>query len=85
MTQGCPVLAADIPAVREACGEAALYFDPRDRASLEGVMRRIMEAEGDAFGLAEKGRANLDRFSWDKSAETLLASLSEMAELTAPI
>jgi glycosyltransferase involved in cell wall biosynthesis len=79
MTQSCPVLAADIPAVREACGEAALYFDPRNRPSLEDVMRRIMEVEGDAFGLAEKGRANLDRFSWDKSAETLLASLSEMA------
>ncbi|MCR4523751.1 MULTISPECIES: glycosyltransferase family 1 protein [Bosea] len=79
MTQGCPVLAADIPAVREACGEAALYFDPRDRASLEEAMLRVMDADGDALGLAGKGRANLARFSWDKSAETLLATLSEMA------
>lgn len=79
MTQGCPVLAADIPAVREACGDAALYFDPRDRASLEAAMRRIMATDGDALGLVEKGRANLARFSWDKSAETLLSSLSEMA------
>lgn len=79
MTQGCPVLAADIPAVREACGEAALYFDPCDRASLEEAMQRIIDADGDALGLTEKGRANLARFSWDKSAETLLATLSEMA------
>lgn len=79
MTQGCPVLAADIPAVREACGEAALYFDPRDRGSLEAALRRVMDAGGDALGLAEKGHANLARFSWDKSAETLLATLSEMA------
>lgn len=79
MTQGCPVLAADIPAVREACGDAALYFDPRDRASLEEALRRVMDAEGDSLGLAEKGRANLARFSWDKSAETLLGTLSEMA------
>lgn len=79
MTQGCPVLAADIPAVREACGDAALYFDPRDRADLESAMRRIMGADGDAAGLVEKGRANLARFSWNKSAETLLSTLSDMA------
>ncbi|WP_306228170.1 glycosyltransferase family 4 protein [Bosea beijingensis] len=79
MTQGCPVLAADIPAVREACGEAALYFDPRDRDSLEAALRQIMDADGAALGLPEKGHANLARFSWDKSAETLLATLSEMA------
>jgi glycosyltransferase involved in cell wall biosynthesis len=78
MTQGCPVLAADIPAVREACGEAALYFDPRDRASLEGAMQQVMDADGEASGLIEKGRANLARFSWDKSAETLLSALSDM-------
>jgi glycosyltransferase involved in cell wall biosynthesis len=79
MTQGCPVLAADIPAVREACGEAALYFDPRNRASLEDAMRGIMDAGGDAPGLAEKARTNLARFSWDKSAGALLSTLSEMA------
>jgi glycosyltransferase involved in cell wall biosynthesis len=79
MTQGCPVLAADIPAVREACGEAALYFDPRDRASLEDAMRQIMGAGGDTSGLVGKGHANLARFSWDKSAEALLSTLSDMA------
>lgn len=79
MTQGCPVLAADIPPVREACGDAALYFDPRDRTSLEEAISQIIDADGDALGLAEKGHANLARFSWDKSAETLLATLSEMA------
>ena len=73
------VLAADIPAVREACGEAALYFDPRNRASLEDAMRGIMDAGGDTTGLVEKARANLARFSWDKSAGALLSTLSEMA------
>lgn len=79
MTQGCPVLAADIPAVREACGEAALYFDPRDRSSLERAMQRIIDGDGDMAALAEKGRANLARFSWDKSAGRLLDTLAEMA------
>lgn len=79
MTQGCPVLAADIPAVREACGEAALYFDPRERASLEDAMRQVMDAGGAMSGLVEKGHANLARFSWDKSAETLVSTLSDMA------
>ena len=28
MSCGCPVLASDIPVIREVCGEAVLYFDP---------------------------------------------------------
>ncbi|HML29558.1 MAG TPA: glycosyltransferase, partial [Hyphomicrobium sp.] len=28
MAVGCPVAVADIPALRETCGDAAIYFDP---------------------------------------------------------
>ena len=78
MTQGCPVLAADIPAVREACGEAALYFDPRDRESLIQVMRQILEAPQQRADLVAKGDANVARFSWNRSAEALLTEIAEM-------
>ena len=30
MANGCPVLAADAASIPEVCGDAALYFDPRD-------------------------------------------------------
>ena len=78
MTQGCPVLAADIPSVREACGEAALYFDPRDLESLTRAMREIVEKPELHHALAMKGADNVARFSWDKSAEALLEVIAEM-------
>jgi glycosyltransferase involved in cell wall biosynthesis len=30
MTAGCPVIASNIPVLKEVYGRAALYFDPRD-------------------------------------------------------
>lgn len=80
MSQGCPVLAADIPPVREACGDAALYFDPRDQAGLMQAMRHIVEHPQQRAALVAKGEANLERFSWDKSAEALLTVVADMAE-----
>lgn len=78
MTQDCPVLAADIPAVREACGEATLYFDPRSGESLKGAMRAILAEPGQREALVTAGHANLARFSWEKSAESLLSILAGM-------
>ncbi|MGZ9274455.1 MAG: glycosyltransferase family 4 protein, partial [Nitrospira sp.] len=34
MLCGCPVVVSDIPALRETCGDAALYCNPRDPGSL---------------------------------------------------
>lgn len=81
MTQSCPVLAADIPPVREACGEAALYFNPRDQASLMQAMRQIVDSPQKRTELIAKGSANVARFSWEKSADALLAVVADM---TAP-
>lgn len=78
MTQGCPVLAADIPAVREACGDAALYFDPRDGASLRRALQSILSEPARRAALVAAGKTNLARFSWDGSAQALLAILAGM-------
>jgi glycosyltransferase involved in cell wall biosynthesis len=76
MTQGCPVLAADIPAVREACGTAALYFDPTDQAELTDAMRRVTTDTALVASLREAGRGNVGRFSWDQSAGRVLDMLA---------
>lgn len=78
MTQGCPVLAADIPPVREACGDAALYFDPRAQGTLEEAMRRILDEPSLRKDLVPKGLANAKRFSWANSAGELLDIVATM-------
>ena len=42
MTLGCPVIAANLPAVREACGDAAVYVSPDDPAELVAMLVRII-------------------------------------------
>jgi glycosyltransferase involved in cell wall biosynthesis len=78
MTQGCPVLAADIPAVREASGKAAIYFDPTRENELTGAMRRIVADQNLRETLRAEGRANVARFSWDGSADRVLDILTRL-------
>jgi glycosyltransferase involved in cell wall biosynthesis len=39
MAAGCPVAIADIPPLREMCGDAAVYFNPADPAGMAEVIR----------------------------------------------
>ncbi|MFG1374578.1 glycosyltransferase family 1 protein [Xanthobacter oligotrophicus] len=75
MTAGCPVLAADIPAVREVCADAALYFDPLDEASMADAMRRCADPAFEGAGLREAGHLRTRAFSWEASALRLLEAL----------
>ena len=78
MTQGCPVLAADIPAVREASGDAALYFDPSTQDELIAAMRRIAADDALREDLRRRGYQNVTRFSWDGSANRVLSILEDL-------
>ncbi|MFG1384113.1 glycosyltransferase family 4 protein [Xanthobacter versatilis] len=75
MTAGCPVLAADIPPVREVCADAALYFDPLDEASMADAMRRCANPAFDGAALREAGYLRTRAFSWEDSARRLLDAL----------
>jgi glycosyltransferase involved in cell wall biosynthesis len=77
MTQGCPVLAADIPAVREASGSAALYFDPTKLSELTDALRRIASDKTLREQLRAAGKANVLRFSWNQSADRVLDMLTQ--------
>jgi glycosyltransferase involved in cell wall biosynthesis len=41
MAAGCPVICADIPVLRETCGEAAFYIDPHDPAVLADLLEKM--------------------------------------------
>lgn len=67
MTMGCPVIAADIPATREVCAEAALTFDPY---SPEQLGERLVEAlmdPGLRTRLAQAGKLRSEAFSPEES------------------
>jgi glycosyltransferase involved in cell wall biosynthesis len=75
MVCGCPVVAAQAGAVPEVCGEAALWFDPDQPATLRDALLRLVEEDGLRESMRDAGLARAGRFTWDAAARALLAAL----------
>ena len=67
MQLGCPVLASTAGSLPEIGGDAALYFDPRNPASLAS---RLLEIQDDTVldTLRKSGHARISQFSYAKCA-----------------
>jgi len=76
MAAGCPVIAARAGAVPEVCGEAALWFDPAEPASLAAALARLLDEPGLAGRLAEAGRARARALTWREAAGRLLEAIA---------
>jgi glycosyltransferase involved in cell wall biosynthesis len=61
MDAGTPVLAADRPYARDACENAALFFDPLDSRSISHAMERIIIEPSTRARLAAAGRELVER------------------------
>jgi glycosyltransferase involved in cell wall biosynthesis len=71
MACGCPVIASSAGSIREVCGDAALYFDPQDPASLAVQIGRVMNDPGLREELRERGKRQAARFTWARAAREL--------------
>lgn len=65
---GCPAALSNAGALPEVAGEAAVYFDPRDRASMLDAMQRACYDEVLREDLKRKGMSRLANFSWERTA-----------------
>lgn len=73
-----PVLAADIPPVREVCADAAQYFDPLDVDDMARCIRQFLSdpALQSKFSSAAERRAK--DFSWRRSSEILQRTIESL-------
>jgi glycosyltransferase involved in cell wall biosynthesis len=79
MARGCPVLASDIPALRETAGDGALLVPLGDRDAWAGSLARLA---GDATlreELQASGAATVARYSWERTAHELLSLFRSVA------
>jgi glycosyltransferase involved in cell wall biosynthesis len=74
MKAGCLTLAADIPAVREVCADAAVYFDPFDVQSIADIMLKAADDKIDRIAMIDAGHRRADSYSWLQSAEQLVSA-----------
>jgi glycosyltransferase involved in cell wall biosynthesis len=79
MSYGCPVITSNISSLPEAGGDAALYVDPKDVKDITEKMNRLLEDDKLRRELSEKGKEQIKKFSWEKSAKEVLAVLEEAA------
>ena len=70
---GCPVVLSWASCFPEIAGDAALYFDLNDQASLVSQVEKIMGDDEVRSRLVDAGLKRLQRFSWEKSAGELAA------------
>lgn len=69
MACGLPVVAGDIPALREVVGSDGIYVDPRDVSSiLTGIVRVIEDGEL-REATARNNTLRARTFTWDRCAE----------------
>lgn len=80
MGRGCPVLASDIPALREISGSGALLLALGDEAAWAEAMRRVVADESLRADLRARGAETVARYSWDKTARGVLDVLSYAAQ-----
>ena len=72
MVNGCPVIASDIPPVREVCGDAASYFDPHNPEQLAAAMKAVLsESYSVRKQRVRRGAQRAAMFSWEDSARQL--------------
>jgi alpha-1,3-rhamnosyl/mannosyltransferase len=75
---GTPVACSDLPALHEAGGEAAVFFNPHDAATIASALNLLLGDEEKRNLLRKKGRGRARAFSWDAVAEQTAAVYSEV-------
>ena len=81
LAAGVPVLASDIPPVREVCHEHARYFSPDSEEQLAQAMLETLDLSAqERRQRGEAGRAHARHFSWARAAETTAQVLKKTLE-----
>ena len=79
MACGAPVICSSTSSLPELAGQAALLVDPTDVHALAEAITRILSEPGLGAALAEKGYAQVQKFSWARAAREALAVLERTA------
>jgi glycosyltransferase involved in cell wall biosynthesis len=78
---GLPILTSDMDFAREVCGDAAIYFDPRNPLLVKNAIARIRGDDDLRKSLVEKGKARVEKYyvSWDSVVKKLVVDLESIA------
>jgi glycosyltransferase involved in cell wall biosynthesis len=72
MARGVPVACANVAALPEVAGDAALLFDPHDQRQITAAVRRILDDRALVDSLVARGHERVATFTWRRTGEASL-------------
>lgn len=81
MACGCPVIASDIPALQERCGDAALYCDPHRPEDIADKIQQVLGNPGQAEALRRKGALRARQYTWEFCAKETLQVITKVLNM----
>ena len=64
LARGIPVVAGDTPALRETCGDAAIWCDPRDIDAIRDALASALASDARGAVVRDARRAQAAHFRW---------------------
>jgi glycosyltransferase involved in cell wall biosynthesis len=80
LAAGIPTACSDIPPLREVAGDAALFFDPLDDASLARAILSIVSDQPLRRRLSAAGPLRARPFTWRLTAERLNSGQTDLSQ-----
>ena len=73
MASGRPIVASDLPSLREILNdENALFAHPDDAEDLKRGIEKLLKDEAMARTLAENAQNDVKKYTWEKRADLML-------------
>jgi glycosyltransferase involved in cell wall biosynthesis len=72
MASGVPVIVSSTTSLPEVCGEAAVYVDPYDTQDIAEKIVAMLRDPGLRLLYRQKGLEQAQRFTWKRSAQSLM-------------
>lgn len=76
---GVPAACSNVTSLPAQAGDAALVFDPRAPQEIADAVRRLWTEPALAAELVRRGRENVSRFAWDRTARLFRAHYRRIA------
>lgn len=82
MSCGCPVASSNASSLTEVGGDAASYFYPDDKASIEEAVDKIVSDKSYRLELVERGFVQVGKFTWEKAVDQTIGVYREALATT---
>lgn len=74
---GCPCIVSNLTSIPEICNNSVVYCDPFSIEDISNKIKYLINDEKKREELVEKGFENIKKYTWDASANKLLAIIKK--------